>query len=193
MYVASWMFPKQQDIINAGAGIILKNQKNETLNLKTAFKTYMGNLGVALEGEPSFSGNYVTSGPIHRTYSDRLLVCGDSAGQVFPGFGEGIYFALKAGQLAGRTAIKAIYNDTYNTELLKEYETDWKTSFGKQMDAGLIFATIMFYAMRHKSVPKMHRILTPEEIKDISFYGTVSFKLRFFYSMLRAFGCSVRR
>lgn len=65
-----------------------------------------------MDGGPSYAERYVTNGPIYRTYSDRLLICGDAAGQVFAGIGEGIYFSLKAGQIAGQTATKAIESET---------------------------------------------------------------------------------
>ena len=193
MYIAPWIFPKEERIFNAGAGIILKNRITEKLNLKTAFKKSMDRFGVTLEGEPSFGGNYVTNGPIHRTYYDRLLVCGDSAGQVYPGLGEGIYFALTAGRLAGQTAVNAVKNDSCHSEFLKTYETDWKKSFGRQMEAGLIFATILFFFMKRKWVSHMLHIMTPKEIKDAAFHGRVSVRLKIFYSMLKMLGCSAKR
>ena len=123
---------------------------------------------IPLEGEPSFGGSYVTSGPIRKTYSDRLLVCGDSAGHIFAGVGEGIYFSLKAGQLAGQTTIKAVNSNSFNREFLKEYEINWKKSFGRQMDAGIIFATILFFLMKHHFTLKPLKIITPKEIFNIS-------------------------
>jgi flavin-dependent dehydrogenase len=124
MYVGSWIFPKENNTFNAGAGVILKNRKTEGLNLKKAFKQSMQKLGIPLEGEPSFAGNYVTSGPIHHTYSDRLLVCGDSAGQVFAGIGEGIYFSLKAGQHAGQTIERAVKKDKYKSQFFKRIRNE---------------------------------------------------------------------
>ena len=92
------------DVIIIGVGAILKKPTKQ-LNLKNAFERSMRQFGIAFEGEHSFGGSYVTNGPIHRTYSDHLLVCGDSAGQTFAGIGEGIYFSLKAGQYTFVTKI----------------------------------------------------------------------------------------
>lgn len=80
MCIASWCFPKENNIFNAGAGVILKTVNTKRVNLEKAFYQSMKNYKIPLEGKPSFGGSYVTSGPVGKTYSDRLLVCGDSAG-----------------------------------------------------------------------------------------------------------------
>jgi flavin-dependent dehydrogenase len=193
LYMASWVFPKYDNIFNAGAGAILKNETTAGLNLAKAFKETLQKSGIALEGEPDFAGRYVTNGPIWRTYSDRLLVCGDTAGQVFAGIGEGIYFSLKAGRLAGQTTVKAVRKDSFNRDVLKDYEVNWKKAFGRQMQAGITFATILFFMMRHRQAQMMLNVIKPKEIVDIWFNGNPSFRLKTFYWLLKLFGCASRR
>jgi digeranylgeranylglycerophospholipid reductase len=193
MYIASWAFPKANNIVNAGGGIILKHKKTENQNLAKAFEKSMKNFKIPLEGKHSFGGSYVTNGPVKQTYSDRLLVCGDSAGQVFAGIGEGIYFSLKAGQLAGQTAIRAIKNDTFNGDFLREYEIRWKKSFGRHMNAGVIFASVLFFLMRHHLAHKALQIIKPEEIHDIWINGIVSPRIKILYFLLKPFGYSPKR
>jgi flavin-dependent dehydrogenase len=193
LHVASWIFPKEDNIFNAGAGMMLKNEKTENLNLKQAFKQSMEKLEITLKGEPTFGGRYVTSGPIGRTYRDRILVCGDAAGQVFAGIGEGIYFSLKAGQLAGQTAVRAVKNDMLNSEFLKEYEVNWNHSFGRQLDAGIILATDLFFLMNHRLTHNALKIIESKEIGDIWFNGKASFRLKLLYYFLKLIGCSLGR
>lgn len=192
LQTALWAFPKGNHLFNAGAGAILKN-KTECLNLKKVFEQSMGRFGIVLEGEHSFSGSYVTSGPIHKTYSDRLLVCGDSAGQTFAGIGEGIYFSLKAGRLAGKMAIKALKNNTFHRNYLKKYESDWKKSFGRHMDSGVLFAAVLFFLIRHRLIHKTLKIIRPQEIYDIWIKGCIPFRMKLFYYFLKPFGCSTKR
>jgi len=191
--IASWAFPKDNNILNGGAGIILKNKEKENPDLRKSFRHLMNKFEIPLDGESGYAGRYVTNGPIHRTYSNRLLVCGDAAGQVYPGIGEGISFSLKAGRLAGQTAINALKNNTFNREFLKAYEVHWKKDLGRQLDAGLIFATTLFFLMRHKLVIKALQIITPKEILNIWFNGVVSFRLKLFYYLLKMFGCKPKR
>ena len=193
MGLASWAFPKQNNIFNAGVGIILKNKEKDNSNLRKSFRHLMNKFEISLNGEPCYAGTYVTNGPIHRTYSDHLLICGDAAGHVFAGIGEGISFSLKAGQLAGQTVMKAVKKDSLSRQFLKEYEIQWKKSFGRQLDAGLILATVLFFLMRHKLVLKVLEIITPKEILNIWFNGIVSFRLKVFYYLLKMFGCAPKR
>jgi flavin-dependent dehydrogenase len=187
--MASWAFPKGNNIFNAGAGMILKTKERENPNLKRCFRHMMEKFEVPLSGSVSFAGHYVTNGWIHRTYANRLLVCGDAAGQVFAGIGEGIYFALKAGQLAGQTALKALEREIFDESILMQYEGHWKKSFGRQLDAGCILATILFFLMRRQWVLKLLKTVTPREIFDIWFNGAVSFRLSLLYYLLKMFGC----
>lgn len=192
LHIALWAFPKGSDIFNAGVGVMSK-KATKRLNLIKAFERTMHQFGIGFEGEHSFGGSYVTSGPIDRTYSDHLIVCGDSAGQTFAGIGEGIYFSLKAGQLAGKMAIKAIKNRSFHREYLKHYEVDWRESFGRQMDAGVIFATVLFFLMRHGLTHKALEIIRPQEIYDLWINGTITPRLKVIYSFLKLLGCSLKR
>ena len=112
---------------------------------------------------------------------------------MFAGIGEGIYFSLKAGQIAGKTAIQAAKRDNYSSEFLQRYQSDWKKCFGRQMDAGVAFATIMFFLMRHNLTRKALKIINPKEIHDIWIEGNVSLRLKLFYLFLKSLGCSPKR
>ncbi len=90
---------------------------------------------------------------------ERKVSGGDAAGQVFSGIGEGIYFSLKAGQLAGQTARKAIKDDKFDRKFLKEYEHLWKKSFGRQIDAGIVLATTGRWQNRPCTAVQSHRRL----------------------------------
>ena len=192
LQTALWAFPKGNNVFNAGVGALLK-KTSKRLNLKKAFEQSMNQFDIVLEGEHSFGGSYVSNGPIHQTYSDHLLVCGDSAGQTFAGIGEGIYFSLKAGQLAGKMAIKAIRNNSFHRDYLRNYELDWKRSFGRHLDAGVIFTTILFFLMRYHLTLKTLKIIRPQEVYDIWIRGRIPFRIKLFYSFLRLLGCSTQR
>ncbi|HEV2689438.1 MAG TPA: geranylgeranyl reductase family protein, partial [Bryobacteraceae bacterium] len=47
------------------------------------------------------------SGPLARTYGDRVLLCGDAGGFVNAFTAEGIYYAMVSGELAAQAAIQA--------------------------------------------------------------------------------------
>jgi digeranylgeranylglycerophospholipid reductase len=192
-YFASWIFPKSGLICNAGAGVILKNKTTNGLHLKNEFKQFMQKLDISLEGDLHFGGNYVTSGPIQRTYSDHLLVCGDAAGQTFAAIGEGIYFSLMAGKIAGQTAVKAIEKGRFDAKYLKKYELNWKKEFGHQMEAGIIFAAYLFFLMRIHLTKYALKVVKEDEILDTWFNGRVSFRFRLLYYLIKLLSGAPRR
>jgi digeranylgeranylglycerophospholipid reductase len=191
--IASWVFPKDENVVNAGSGVMLKNSKVGMDNLKDAFEKSMINLAIPLAGKLSFGGSCVTNGPIAKTYSDNVLFCGDAAGQVFAFIGEGIYYSLKAGQIAGKIAIKAIRSNEFDARFLRIYEDNWKKSFGLEMDAGVTFATVLFFLIKHHLTYDTLRIIKPKEIEDIWMKGKVSLRIKLFHSLLRLLACSPKR
>ncbi|UCE37326.1 MAG: geranylgeranyl reductase family protein [Thermoplasmata archaeon] len=62
-------------------------------------------------------------GPIHTHANDRTLLVGDAGGFVFPGTGEGIYYAIKSGRIAAGVIHQALKNERYSGNFLgKLYE-----------------------------------------------------------------------
>ena len=74
--------------------------------------------------------------PLSRTYADRVLVSGDAAGFVKPTTGGGIYYALISGEIAANAVDRAVSADDFSERALKEYETEWKAVFGKELRIG---------------------------------------------------------
>ncbi|MCK5396632.1 MAG: geranylgeranyl reductase family protein [Thermoplasmata archaeon] len=52
------------------------------------------------------------SGPLDTLSSGRILLTGDAGGFVYPGTGEGIYYAMKSGQIAAELAYENLANQT---------------------------------------------------------------------------------
>jgi flavin-dependent dehydrogenase len=59
-------------------------------------------------------------GPHSILSAHRLLLCGDAGGFVFPGTGEGIYYAIKSGRIAGSVLDQALKDDDLDAESLKK-------------------------------------------------------------------------
>ena len=64
------------------------------------------------------------SGPLARTYADRVLLAGDAGGFVNALTAEGIYYAMVSGELAARAAIQG---------RLSDYERAWKSEIGDEL------------------------------------------------------------
>jgi digeranylgeranylglycerophospholipid reductase len=74
-------------------------------------------------------------GPLSPSYSDGVMLAGDSAAQVGAIWGEGIYFATRAGIAAGETAVQATKNNDMSSQFLRKYEERWKQEIGANLEA----------------------------------------------------------
>jgi geranylgeranyl reductase family protein len=72
-------------------------------------------------------------GPLTRTCADRTLVCGDAGGFVNAYTGEGIYYAMVTGRLAGETAAEALAAGDVSAAGLAQYEARWKAEIGEEL------------------------------------------------------------
>jgi flavin-dependent dehydrogenase len=58
-----------------------------------------------------------------------VLLCGDAGGLVNPLTGEGIYYAMCSGEMAAKTAINALENNTTDAQSLRSYQRRWNHEF----------------------------------------------------------------
>jgi geranylgeranyl reductase family protein len=72
-------------------------------------------------------------GPLARTYADGILLAGDAAGFVNAYTGEGIYYAMVTGQLAGETAARALSAGEVTAARLAAYQVAWQREIGEEL------------------------------------------------------------
>jgi len=72
-------------------------------------------------------------GPLARTVSDRVLVCGDAGGFVNAYTGEGIYYAMVTGRHAGEVAADALLAGDVRAPRLQAYERRWRAEIGDEL------------------------------------------------------------
>jgi menaquinone-9 beta-reductase len=71
--------------------------------------------------------------PRRRCGGERFLLVGDAAGVTEPVTGEGIYFALRSGQLAAITLARALRDGRWNDRLLRQYERACRNDFSARL------------------------------------------------------------
>jgi digeranylgeranylglycerophospholipid reductase len=77
--------------------------------------------------------------PLRRTFTARVLIIGEAAGQVKATTGGGIYYGLLAARLAAETIHKAFSTGRFGTEQLCAYERAWKALLADELALGLSF------------------------------------------------------
>ena len=74
--------------------------------------------------------------PLRKTYSDRVLVVGDAAGQVKPTTGGGIFYSLLASEIAAGALDRALKEDRLSANRLGAYQKEWKAVLSNELEVG---------------------------------------------------------
>ncbi|MDD5217394.1 MAG: NAD(P)/FAD-dependent oxidoreductase [Candidatus Omnitrophica bacterium] len=81
----------------------------------------------------------VAQGPIDRSYTDRVLVVGEAAGQIKTTTGGGIYYGLLGAEFAVETLKKAFQKNQFKASFLSNYERLWKKRIADELQFGYYF------------------------------------------------------
>ena len=132
-----WFFPKKNSVsVGIGGCLAHINQPRDILNnfCKVVSKIKKINLVVS-----DFSAHLAPAGGFKRqVVAERVMLVGDAAGFIDPFTGEGIYYALRSGQIAANTCVKSIKEENYAKAFLKKYYEDkCEQDFGKDLKIGL--------------------------------------------------------
>ncbi len=73
-----------------------------------------------------------------RTFSDRLLLVGDAAGQAKPWSGGGIIFGFTAAKAAASVVRESFRRGDFSARALSAYEDKWKGRIGREISLGLV-------------------------------------------------------
>jgi geranylgeranyl diphosphate/geranylgeranyl-bacteriochlorophyllide a reductase len=121
----AWAFPKRDHIaVGIGAGPDHSTKAKQLLgNLKAR-------LGPALDGGRLLlrEAHALPMEPRKQMAFDRAMLIGDAAGLVVHTSGEGIYWAMKSGELAAQTLARHL--DAPSARNLRAYERQWWRQYG---------------------------------------------------------------
>ena len=130
-----WVFPKNKHV---NVGIVefrqALNKERGKKNLQNHFKLYLRMLKQQKLLPQNFPTTLMHGGafptcPLNMLSTDRILLCGDAGGLANPMTGEGIYYAMSSGEMAAKTAIKALENDATDAYYLRCYQRRWNREF----------------------------------------------------------------
>jgi digeranylgeranylglycerophospholipid reductase len=165
----AWAFPRGNGRVRLGVGVLhpdcdddarvyLDRIVHELPQLSDKFK----------DASPIeyHTGLFPSERPLERFSRDGLLLAGDAGGQGSTLVGEGIRFAIYAGQMAGRVAAEAVKAGDTSAKFLERFDKKWRARFGREMDiAYMINKRIANYsdAQWDNALDLMKR-LTPAQI-----------------------------
>jgi digeranylgeranylglycerophospholipid reductase len=122
-----WVFPKGEDVANVGLGT-----RERSSNAKLYLEKFIDgheNLAKGSVIEVN-AGGVPVQGPIEQSVKNGLVLVGDSARQVDPLTGGGIYNAMHCVSLAAKTILDCREKGDFSEKSLMPYEKKWKEEIG---------------------------------------------------------------
>ena len=84
----------------------------------------------------AFRGQLPLEGPLSQTCANGIIAAGGAAGQIYALSGQGLRYALRCGEIAGKVAIDAITEGNVSAGALADYERQWRAEFDAELRAG---------------------------------------------------------
>ncbi len=146
-----WIFPKGK-FVNVGVGFLSTYKDAALKQVHDAYIAFLKSEHLLPEAFPLTgmrSWAIPWGGPLKKTYTNRVLLCGDAAGFPQPLTAEGIYYALTSGELAGKVMADAIQKDNVSEHELAEYQKLWHKEFGLEFKTLL---SMQHFIFEHPSI-----------------------------------------
>lgn len=127
----AWVVPVDSNRVRLG----LSTKRNSTFHLSN-FLSRKELKRKIKNKKPILRRRIIPIDTIDRTYAERLIVVGDSAGQVKPITGGGIFYGLLCAKGASDTVISAFKKKDFSLRHFKNYELRWKKLIGLELSVG---------------------------------------------------------
>ena len=169
-----WVFPRCQHL---SVGICGKGESAQAL--RTRLERYMNDKGIPLK-DATFYGHMLpsleTSSWRHnRVSGEGWMAVGDAGGLVDPITGEGLYYAMRSGDLAsqvllGEQQLAPDFAQSYSQLLRREFMADLE--FGATLAKRVFLGSFMFDSVPARMVQFIRRSPTFHDLMQDLFAGT---------------------
>lgn len=120
-------------------------------------------------------GGSIPLGALKKTYSSNVLLVGDSAAQVKPTSGGGIYTGLLCANYCSSVAIESLHKNDFSSRFLKKYHKLWMTDIGRELNLGMKFRKIFKNLTDHQTDKCIEKFQNPEITEIITKYGDIDY------------------
>lgn len=131
-----WAFPWGRHRVRLGVGVIHADSDAKPEEYLNRLLDNGAAFGMDLRGAQPIeyhTGLIPSDGMCERFVGHGILGVGDSAGQPSALLGEGIRWAIYAGQMAGDVAAEAVQSNDCSQKFLSRYEKRWRSRFGANL------------------------------------------------------------
>ncbi len=138
--------------------------------------TYLARrFGAPLTNPTGFIASGIPIGTVPKTCSDRVLLVGDSAAQVKPLSGGGIFVGMRCAQIAAEVADRALGADDLIYARLAEYEHRWRAEFAEEFSRALTLRRL-FVRLTNADFDRLIDVLRSSDLLEtIVAFGDIDF------------------
>jgi len=101
--------------------------------------------------------------PLPKTYTDRILVVGEAAGQVKPTTGGGIYYGVMCADIAADILHQAFQDHDFSESRLAPYQKRWRARLGKELRVGY-WAHRLYNRFNNQQIERLHNLINKNGI-----------------------------
>ena len=133
----AWAFPRGNGRVRLGVGVLHPDSEDDARTYLDSIARDLPQLREPLRDASPIeyhTGLFPSEGPLESFSRDGLLLAGDSGGHGSTLVGEGIRFAIYAGQMAGAVAAEAVKAEDTSATFLSRFDRQWRARFGRDMD-----------------------------------------------------------
>ncbi len=116
--------------------------------------------------DPNINLDLIPLRPIKKSFTRRVLVVGEAAGQVKSTTCGGIYYGLISAKIAVETIEEAFSQDRFDDGILKRYEQRWRHELGGELEIGYRLRQI-FSGIEDKQIDTLFEVLNSDGIAPI--------------------------
>ena len=164
-----WVFPKR-DRLSIGIGGLIPQMHKP----KDIFMSFVRDISLQKKIDLKDRINRINShliplgGVDRRIHGERVILAGDAAGFVDPFLGEGLYYAVKSGEIAADVAALAVENDDFSHKFLAGYAAKCENAFGSDLKSARRFAKFAY-----GNLDRFFKILRSDEQLFLEYLKTV--------------------
>ncbi|MBE3559012.1 MAG: NAD(P)/FAD-dependent oxidoreductase [Ktedonobacteraceae bacterium] len=168
----AWVFPRGNGRVRLGVGVIRPDCDEDARVYLDALLRTIPQLTEKFKGASPVeyhTGLFPAEGPVARFSRDGLLLAGDAGGHGSSLVGEGIRFAIYAGQMAGTVAAEAIEAGDPSAAFLARFDRQWRARFGRDIEIShLINKRIVTYTdAQWDGLLDLLQRLTPAQVAQV--------------------------
>ncbi len=133
----AWVFPRGNGRVRLGVGVLHPDSDEDARCYLDSIIHDLPQLRDKFKDASPIeyhTGLFPSEEPLGRFSRDGLLLAGDAGGHGSTLVGEGIRFAIYAGQMAGAVAAEAVKAGDTSGAFLSRFDKKWRARFGRDMD-----------------------------------------------------------